>query len=157
MRLTRAADYAIRVLVYLTEIPQSDRATRQDIIENTGVPGAFLNKLVQRLVRAGFIAARPGVGGGCTLAAPATGISVLQVIETMDGPLQISECLAEGSKCPRVSFCNFRRLLLEMQQEMARLLGATTLADLAGHEDGGLPCLPDGRCCCDPGTRQPPR
>lgn len=156
MRLTRASDYAIRVLVYLTEIPQSARATRQDIIENTGVPGAFLNKLVQRLVRAQFISARPGVGGGCTLAAPATRISVLQVIETMDGPLQISECLAEDLRCPHVSSCNFRSLLLQMQLEMARLLSATTLADMARH-DGGPHCLPDGPCCCDPTTRQLPR
>jgi Rrf2 family nitric oxide-sensitive transcriptional repressor len=156
MRLTRATDYAIRVLVYLTEIPQSDRATRRDIVENTGVPGAFLNKLVQRLVRAQFISARPGAGGGCRLTGPASGISILQVIETLDGPLRISECLAEGSACPRASFCNFRRLLLQMQQEMARLLNATTLADMARH-DGRLPhCLPDGRCCCEPVTRQPP-
>ena len=157
MRLTRATDYAIRVLVYLTEIPQSDRATRRDIIENTGVPGPFLNKLVQRLVRARFISARPGAGGGCMLAGPASGISVLQVIETLDGPLLISECLAEGSTCARASFCNFRRLLLQMQQEMARLLNATTLADMARHE-GGLPhCLPDGRCRCEPAIRQLPR
>jgi len=157
MRLTRASDYAIRVLAYLTEIPQSDRATRQDIVENTGIPGPFLNKLVQRLVRARFITARPGVGGGCTLAAPAAEISVLQVIETMDGPLQIGECLADGARCPRVSFCNFRRLLLRMQQEIARLLGATTIADVARHDDGGLPCIPDGPCCCDTTAGRPPR
>jgi Rrf2 family protein len=157
MRLTRASDYAIRVLVYLAESPQSGRTTRLDIVENTGVPAAFLNKLVQKLVRARFISARPGVGGGCSLAVPAATISVLQVIETMDGPLQISECLAEGSPCRRVSFCKFRRLLTQMQQEMARLLNSTTLADMAKGDDSGLSCLSDSPCCCDATGRQPPK
>ena len=140
MRLTRASDYAIRVLVYLAEVPQPGRATRQAIIENTGVPAAFLNKLVQRLVRAKLIAARPGVGGGCALATRAAEISVLEVVQAMDGPLEISECLAEGSSCPRIKFCNFRRLLARMQREMAQLLEATTLADMVGGLEGG--------CCC---------
>jgi Rrf2 family protein len=156
MRLTRASDYAIRVLVYLAETPQAGRTTRLDIVENTGVPAAFLNKLVQKLVRARFISARPGVGGGCTLASQASAISVLQVIETVDGPLKISECLAEEAQCPRISVCNFRRLLMQMQQEMARLLSATTLADMARHEHANLPCLPHSPCCCD-ATRTQPR
>ena len=157
MRLTRASDYAIRVLVYLAESPQRGRTTRLDIIEHTGVPAAFLNKLVQKLVRARFISARPGVGGGCTLAVPAATISVLQVIETMDGPLQITECLAEDSPCARVSCCKFRRLLVQMQQEMARLLNATTLADMASGENRTLPCLPNAPCGCDVMRKHSPR
>src|SRR5436190_13180013 len=100
MRLTRASDYAVRVLVHLAENGEDIRSTRSNIIETTGVPPAFLNKLIQRLVRADLIAARPGVRGGCWLAAPAESISVLRVIESIDGPLQLSECIADPGACP---------------------------------------------------------
>jgi hypothetical protein len=44
-----------------------------------------------------------------------------------------------------------------MQQEMARLLSATTLADVARHDDVNLPCLPHSPCCCDATRTQPPK
>ena len=142
MRLTRASDYAVRVLVYLAGQDGLARATREAIIENTGVPPAFLNKIVQRLVRAGLVSARPGVRGGCSLASPAQSISILQVVESIDGPIQLSECLSEPSPCPRAGYCTFRPLLDKLQREMIRILSGATVADLARDGADTLPCIP---------------
>lgn len=156
MRLTRASDYAVRILVHLAqnaEIADTARSTRESIIENTDVPAAFLNKLVQRLVRAGLITARPGVRGGCRLAIPAERISVLRVLESIDGPLQLSECIAEPGVCPRAGYCNFRRLLMQLQEEVIRILGGATVADLQRDGRDSLPCISTGPCRCELGPQ----
>jgi len=140
-------------LIYLAENAETARATRGSIIENTGVPAAFLNKLVQRLVRADLIGARPGVRGGCWLATPARGISVLHVIESIDGPLQLSECIAEPGQCPRAGYCSFRRLLMQLQEEMTRILSGTTVADLVRDGQNSLPCISTESCRCEFGRR----
>ena len=149
MRLTRASDYAVRILINLAENAETTRATRESLIENTGVPAAFLNKLVQRLVRAELIAARPGVRGGCWLATPAETISVLRVIESIDGPLELNKCIGGPEVCPRAGYCSFRRLLNQVQDEMVRILSSTTVADLVRDGQTSLPCVPTDPCCCE--------
>ena len=131
MRLTRASDYAVRIMVYLARQPEAARATRGRIIQETGVPAAFLNKLVQKLVRAGLLLARPGVQGGCALASPAGSIPILRIIESIDGPVLLSDCLEDQAVCPNAGYCGFRRLLGQLQSEMIRILSSTTLADMA--------------------------
>ncbi len=150
MRLTRASDYALRVVIHLAHPQGSGRTTREEIIRNTGAPPAFLNKLIRRLVRAGFVAARPGVNGGCILAVPADSLSVLQVIESIDGPLRVSECLTDTTVCPRCSSCKLRRLLGQLQDEMVRVLSAAKVADLAEGEDWTQISLPPGAVKVNP-------
>jgi Rrf2 family protein len=140
MRLTRASDYALRVLIHLAHPDGATRTTREDIIDKTGAPAAFLNKLVQRLAHAGLLKARPGVRGGCVLAMPADAISVLKVIEAIDGPLDLSKCLADSSVCPHCSTCNLRRLLAELQKEMVRILSTAKISDLV-NSVAKSPCL----------------
>src|SRR5215470_10803657 len=102
--ITRATDYAVRILIYLAEIQNAARgleergrppdftlATRDAIGAATHVPAAFLNKIVRRLVEAKLVAARPGVRGGCSLACAAEEISVLRVVEVMEGSVRLSE------------------------------------------------------------------
>jgi Rrf2 family protein len=148
MRLTRASDYGVRILVYLAGIGHSARATREAIIENTGVPAAFLNKIVQRLVRAGLVSARPGVRGGCSLAVAPQNISVLRVVESLDGPVQLSECLADPSACPRGGHCTFRLVLEHLQREIIRILNGTTIAVMAGDGADSISCIPLDSLSC---------
>lgn len=130
MRLTRGSDYALRVLIHLANPEGVERVTRAEIVQKTGAPPAFLNKLIQRLAHAGFLIAKPGAKGGCRLAMPAESISVLQVIETIDGKLQLSECLEDNAACPRCMNCKLRRLLRKLQLEVVGILSRAKIADL---------------------------
>ena len=142
MRLTRASDYAVRVLLHLAGNRESARSTREEIIATTGVPAAFLNKIVQRLVRAGLVAAQPGVKGGCSLAVPPQSITVLRIVEAIDGSVRLSECLADPSVCSRRGHCSFRPFLDRLQREIVRMLSATTIAALARDGAEGIACIP---------------
>lgn len=130
MLLTRATDYAVRVLSYLGSQPDGLRVTRLELIKRAGVPPAFLNKIIRNLARAGLIQARPRVNGGCTLAAPPQEISLLRILETMEGPVALHACLGDASVCGRSCCCPFRSVLANLQVEVVRALGSVTVADL---------------------------
>jgi Rrf2 family protein len=141
MKVNRAADYAVRIMVCLARHHDTPRVTRQEIVEQTGVPAAFLKRIIQKLVQSELVSARPGLRGGCSLAQPAGRISVLKIIETIDGPIEISKCLSHGTACPCSENCGFRRLLHQLQREATGLLDNTAVADLAGY-DARVLCLP---------------
>lgn len=130
MRLTRATDYAVRILTYLGSQPDNIRVTRAELIQKAGVPPAFLNKLIRTLTHAGLIKARPGVNGGCTLAAPPADISLLRIVETLEGPISLHVCLEDASVCGRSACCSFRSVLSGLQVEVVRALGSVSIADL---------------------------
>ena len=149
MRLIRAADYAVRVLVYLAKQTPAARVTRDEIITNTGIPAAFLKRIIQTLVQSGLVEAHRGVRGGCSLALPADQIPVLRVIESIDGPLEFSGCLGSPEVCPRSGSCAFRRLLGQVENNAKQVLRETTIADLAADPAPG-PCFPQMVIDCKP-------
>ena len=130
MRLTRATDYSVRVLSYLGAQPDGVRITRGELIERAGVPPAFLNKIIRNLAHAGLVKARPGVNGGCELAVPPADISLLRIVETLEGPIELHVCLGDASTCDRSRRCSFRSVLANLQTEVVRALGSVTIADL---------------------------
>lgn len=130
MRLTRATDYAVRVLSYLGSQPDGLRVTRGELINEAGVPPAFLNKLIRTLAHAGLVKARPGVNGGCTLAAPPADISLLRIVETLEGPVDLHICLGNASACGQSRCCSFRSVLANLQTDVIRTLASVTIADL---------------------------
>lgn len=88
--------------------------------------------------------------GGCVLRIPADEISILRIVESIDGPLRLIECLTSADDCARASCCRLRTLLVHLQEEMARVLGSATVASLALDGAIPLPCRPVGGCRCDP-------
>lgn len=130
MRLTRATDYAVRVLVLLAAREPGARITREEIVRNTGVSSAFLKKIIQILAQHGLVSARPGAHGGCSLAQPADRISILRVVESIDGPIRISECLRDASICSRTKACSLRSVIAQLQKQIVDVLDGTTVASM---------------------------
>lgn len=130
MIVTRATDYAVRVLLYLGEPNAPEHATREEIIAATAVPGPFLNKIVQKMVRHKVLSARPGVHGGCSLACSLDDVSILKVVEMMEGPILLSECLPDVAFCPRGSYCSLRTLLGQLQHHIIRTLRGKSIGDM---------------------------
>lgn len=131
MQLTRQADYAIRAILYLAT---EAHANIKDIAKAQFVPQEYLAKIVQKLADAGLIETRRGVGGGITLARPPEEISLLDVIEAVDGPLRLNRCFIRPGECPRESICSVHDELLEIQEELAERLAGTDFASIAQKE-----------------------
>ncbi len=134
----RETDYALRSISRLAEtegfLPVSALA------EGVNAPEFFLRKIMQRLNQAGIVESRQGPFGGYRLAVPAKSISLLDVIETVQGPLVMNECFAEPEVCSRTKSCPVRARLAELQVELNAELAGIRLSDVlkrAGTRERG--------------------
>ena len=118
-------------MIYMSGLPDGRRVGRSAIAEVTDVPEAYLAKILQHLVRARLIRSRPGVHGGFELSRAPASLSMLEVIEAVDGPAAMTLCLIDENACARSRWCNVKHVLLEAQTAMLRVLGGTMIAELA--------------------------
>jgi len=100
--VTREADYAIRCVL---EVARHGRISAAQVASLQGISPTFLGKIVQSLAKAGILATRRGVGGGIALAVPIQEITLLQVIEAVEGPLYLNECCSNPPQCQHISSC----------------------------------------------------
>src|SRR3972149_3606906 len=130
MQITRQADYAMRAVLYLTELGADRRAATSQIAEEKHIPPSFLAKIVSQLSVAGLLQTSRGARGGVSLARPAEEISFLEVVEAIDGPILINECIADGGVCTFGESCPLRPVFCEAQAEMVNRLDSTTFGSV---------------------------
>lgn len=119
MLVTREADYAIRCVL---EVARRGRISAAQVAQLQGISPTFLGKIVQSLARAGILSTRRGVGGGMTLAVPVEAITILQVIEAVEGPLCINDCLTTPPRCMHIPTCPAYPILCRAQESLRELL-----------------------------------
>lgn len=136
MQITRAADYAVRVMVYLAAFPQGTRIRRSTLVEASAAPEDFLSKVLQRLVSARLITSHRGSGGGFELAALPESISLLNVVEAVDGPVQLNLCVTGGAGCERQPFCAVHPVWNKAQNALLEVLSGESIASLANNSNG---------------------
>ncbi len=119
MRITHEADYAIRILSYLSN---SDGITgAKEIAQQCGVSLKFTLKILRKLAMAGIVSSQKGVNGGFRLILPPQNISFGQVIEAIDGPIAINHCLGCDFDCTRVDDkqdCSIRKKFLNVNRSL---------------------------------------
>jgi len=131
MQITRATDYAVRVMVHLASLPAGEKLPLSTLVGASEVPGSFLSKVLQRLVHAGMVSSHRGAGGGFCLRVPRDKTTLLDVIEAMEGPLQLNLCLGEGQNCTRKSWCGVHPVWQKAQAALAQVFASVTLEELA--------------------------
>jgi Rrf2 family protein len=135
MQLTRAADYSVRVMMFLASGPSGDRVSLGTIARATGAPESFLSKVLQELTRAGLITSRRGPAGGFAISSPGRFASVRDVVEAIDGPITLNACLGERPSCALRDWCMAHPIWARAQQALIEVLRNATIAELAS--DGG--------------------
>ena len=130
MQLTRAADYAVRVMIHLATLTDNERAMLPALADATGAPHSFLSKVLQALTRAELISSRRGPLGGFEILARGRQASVREVIEAIDGPIMLNVCLTHGQSCNRKSWCPAHPVWVKAQRAMLDVLDGATIADL---------------------------
>jgi len=132
MEISRRTDYGVRVILDLAVQPENQRTSTQDIAERQNIPAPFLAKIISQLAMSGLVTTYRGAGGGVSLAVPASKISLLHVIEALDGPVRLNRCVIEPSACPRDEYCPVHHVWAKAQTELTTILGSTTFDTLAG-------------------------
>jgi len=133
MQLTRAADYAVRVMIHLATLPPGTRVNRDSLAAASEVPTHFLSKVLQVLSRARLIVAHRGTSGGFALAVPAEQVSVLTVVEAVEGPIALNVCATNGPGCGRQGWCPAHLVWLEAQAALTQVLKNASIARLAAE------------------------
>ena len=99
MRLSTQADYAVRAVYELAQREPGAVVQTRDIAAAQGLPEGYLAKVIQSLVRAGLLHSWRGSGGGVSLARPRAEVSVRDVFEAVDGPLELHRCDGHATPC----------------------------------------------------------
>jgi len=133
MQITRASDYAVRVMIHLAGLPPASTVRQAELSKATDVSGHFLSKVLQQLVRARLIRSQRGAGGGYGLAVAAQSVSLLDVVEAIEGPLRLNQCMEEGPSCERKSWCPAHRVWAEAQEAVVKVLDGASMSALAAH------------------------
>lgn len=131
MRLTRHADYAIRVMIDLASHPEDAVIPRSRIQARQDVPVAYLAKIIQALARAGLVRTRAGARGGVSLGVAPAAVTLRRVIEAVEGPIHLNRCVIRPGACPRDRFCAVQPVWLRIQKLLTQELDAVTIAALA--------------------------
>ena len=129
MQITRQADYAVRAVHYLAQLGIEQRAATSQIAQEQRIPPSFLAKIVSQLSVAGLLQTSRGARGGVSLARSPEQISLLEVVEAIDGPIYLNECVADnGSSCIFGEDCPMQPVWCEAQAQLVKTLKATSFA-----------------------------
>jgi len=131
MQLTMTGEYAIRAMIHLAALPWGTVAQIAEISSRWDIPENFLRKITAQLSRAGLIRTQRGIGGGVQLARPAETLTLLDVIEAVEGKLYLNKCLIGPQFCERTGWCAVHLVWCEAQQKLKEILSSRSLAELA--------------------------
>lgn len=128
LELTKRADYAIRAVLELARAPDGERRSVRQVAEDQRIPVRFLPQVMRDLVRAELVEGTVGRSGGYRLAKPSMRISLLDVVEAVEGDSRRRVCILRGGPCALDGVCDVHAVFAAAQDDVLRRLRATTVA-----------------------------
>lgn len=129
LELTRKGDYAVRAMLALAR-PDAGQLTGAQLAATTGVPPSLVPRVMGDLVRAGLVANRRGRSGGYRIARPAAEVSLLEVIEAVEGDGRRRTCVLRGGPCRRDGACDVHDAFFRAQEAVFGTLAAVSLDEV---------------------------
>ena len=133
LKLTKKADYGLIALKHLAVNGEAS-ASAKEIADTYGIPLPLLSKILQKLVKDGFLRSEHGTNGGYKLARSSRDITALDVIRSIDGPIVLTACFTEHGACTHTEKCNVREPLRKVHEGILRLLSSISIADMSQEE-----------------------
>jgi Rrf2 family protein len=129
LELTRRGDYAVRAMLALARHGEG-QLTGAAVVQATAIPASFLPQVMGDLVRAGLVANRRGRAGGYRLARAAADISLLAIVEAVEGDGRRRTCVLRGGPCRRDGACDVHEAFFRAQEATFATLAGVSLADV---------------------------
>jgi Rrf2 family iron-sulfur cluster assembly transcriptional regulator len=131
MIYSRSTEYAIRAFVNLAQVPDGKYAMVKQIAEQEGIPAHFLAKILQQLARKGLLRSSKGPTGGFSLRNSPKEISLIQLVEALDGLSDYQKCVSGLAECTDDAPCGMHDSWKLLRSRIMDYLEQTTIADLA--------------------------
>jgi len=137
LKISKKADYALMALQHIASVQFGDVTpgrvvNTKEIAEEYHIPLELLAKVLQALSKSGMIESHNGPKGGYLLARSAQHVTIAQILESIEGPLGLTDCLhdRDGEFCMQREHCTIRTPLLKVQDSIYQLLNSMTLQDM---------------------------
>jgi len=135
MRLTAKSEYGVLAMIDLACTYGSGPVSAREIAERRQIPPRFLEQLFVALRRGGIVSAVRGAKGGFVLTREPTQITVLEIVEALDGPVETSVCDSErDAGCTRSGACAAAPIWAKATKALRDVFATTSLAELAGNQ-----------------------
>jgi len=131
--LRRNTDYALRAVVNLSSHHANEPVSTKAIAVEEDISYQLACKLMQKLQKAGLVKSCMGPKGGFQLSREPAMISVLEVVEAIQGPISLNRCLLGVDACPKQKDCTLRARLIGLQESIIGYLNGITLDELSSH------------------------
>ncbi len=129
MLVTREADYAVRTVLYLAR--DRDRtASAAEVAHAMHIPKSFLAKILQRLVRSHILTSMRGKNGGFRLAKKPAELTLLAILESIQGPAGINICAIDSRRCRLSATCTVHPVWVQIRKDVERRLRKQTIESL---------------------------
>ena len=134
LQISRKIEYGLRAMSFLASVPPEQVVPFREIARRMQVPENFLAKILKPLVDKGLVRATRGAHGGYGLARPARDITFLDVIEAVEGPVQVALCNDHAGACRAARTCTLFGVWKQGTERMLEVFRTTTLDTLAMSE-----------------------
>lgn len=139
LELSKRTDIGIRTLRLLSRLEPTSPISRSQLAEAIDTTPGFLPQAINPLIKRGWIDSRPGTNGGYSSRVDPAHISVLELIEAVEGPIDDQTCVLRDAECPNVAPCAMHHPWSRARDALKQELAATCVADCgdrAIHEGG---------------------
>ncbi len=134
MKLSTRSRYGLRAMMVLAMSGADEPVMARTIAERQNLPVAYLEQLMLTLRKSGLVSATRGAHGGYHLTRPAARITVADVVEALEGPIDIADCAEISNCCSTETRCALRVVFDQANKALRQALASTTLADLASMQ-----------------------
>ena len=134
IQISKRIDYALRAMLYLSKQPPGQLTSFRVIAERQVIPSDFLAKILKDLVKNGLVKVKRGSKGGYTLGKDPSDITFLDIIEAVDGPIKMKDCLDESIDCSILDMCSLIQVWKEAQNRLIEIFSNVTMRDLVECE-----------------------
>ncbi len=138
MLLSRSCEYGIRAILYMAPRPVGELVSIREMADTLGISSHFLVKILQRLSRKGLLVSHRGPKGGVALARSADEITLLDVVEAIDGLDVVQRCVIGLPECSDECPCSLHRYWKEIRERIVEMLGGKSIGALVEETEEGL-------------------
>ncbi len=132
LRFSKKVEYALIAMVNMDEVlPQNELVTSKSVSSQFHIPPDIMGKVLQALVRNGLLISVQGVKGGYTISRPLDKISILEIIEAIDGTVSLMSCAGDSYlSCDQAGLCGIQTPMEIIQNELAGFFERISLQDI---------------------------
>jgi len=135
MQLSKAGEYAVRTMLHLAAANNHSLCRIRDISKTWEIPESFLRKIAHSLIKAGLVYSTRGINGGLSLTRSADSITLLDIVEAVEGKIYFNQCLIGPEFCDSRSWCPVHTVWREAQEAFSGILSKKSLAALVSSPE----------------------